>query len=119
MPRDEINPFQDEGVCYLYDMYYSGEDVKAKLANHLFTLNGNLHDLTQEKKIYGLSEGGEDAKICVICLSELKEYACKPCMHLCVCSECAGFLLKDEGRVKCPMCRGEVEGLVKVGGGDG
>jgi len=73
------------------------------------------------QEIYGLAELGRDDKHdesavgepCVICLSEPRNTAIKPCRHLCVCEECAGRLqagaaLRND---HCPICRGPIEGM--------
>lgn len=73
------------------------------------------------QEVYGLAELGKDdahdetavGEPCVICLSEPRNTAIKPCRHLCVCEECAGQLqagaaLRND---KCPICRGPIEGM--------
>ena len=45
---------------------------------------------------------------CCICLSRVKEYACVPCYHMCICVAC-----KDRVDT-CPLCRGNVTRIVKI-----
>lgn len=44
-------------------------------------------------------------KLCVICMEKDRTYAaiCNPCMHYCVCAECALKVLM--GNKQCPICR--------------
>ena len=45
---------------------------------------------------------------CCICLSRVKEYACVPCYHMCICVAC-----KDRVDT-CPLCRANVTRIVKI-----
>eukprot|EP00916_Digyalum_oweni_P014248 GHVL01023379.1.p2 GENE.GHVL01023379.1~~GHVL01023379.1.p2 ORF type:complete len:477 (-),score=69.80 GHVL01023379.1:2284-3714(-) len=54
------------------------------------------------------------ANVCVICLVKSSTTILLPCMHLCVCEECAKDLYKSIGGKKCPVCRVKVKGRVKV-----
>jgi len=73
------------------------------------------------QEVYGLADLGRDdahdetavGEPCVICLSEPRTTAIKPCRHLCVCEECGGQLqagaaLRND---RCPICRGPIEGM--------
>lgn len=70
------------------------------------------------QEVYGLAELGKEDKHdesamgepCVICLTEPRNTALLPCMHLCVCEECAGQLLANAAMqgMKCPICRGGI-----------
>jgi len=69
------------------------------------------------KTIFGMDEVTEDdvdndENLCVICLCEPKCVAVKPCMHFCMCEDCAAMLPKQQGG--CPVCRGAVVGFVKI-----
>ena len=45
---------------------------------------------------------------CCICLTAVKQHACVPCYHMCICSRC-----KD--RVShCPLCRTAVQRVVRI-----
>jgi len=72
--------------------------------------------------VYGLAELGRDdvhhdeaavGEPCVICLSEPRNTAIKPCMHLCACESCAGQLQVGAAlrQDQCPICRGPIEGV--------
>lgn len=54
----------------------------------------------------------EDAKLCVVCLSEEKRCMFRPCKHVCVCDACAATILSDGGA--CPLCRARVEDIERV-----
>ena len=47
---------------------------------------------------------------CVVCLSGERSTACVPCGHMCLCDKCA---TNDKMR-NCPMCRAEIQTLVRV-----
>lgn len=42
---------------------------------------------------------------CVLCLSNASQYACMPCGHLCICSDCARGGAAPASLSKCPVCR--------------
>ncbi|ORX85482.1 hypothetical protein BCR32DRAFT_290680 [Anaeromyces robustus] len=49
-----------------------------------------------------------DENVCVICLTEKREYAYLPCRHLCVCRNCVHYL------EKCPLCRSPIHSYMKI-----
>ncbi|KAJ9457633.1 putative E3 ubiquitin-protein ligase LUL2 [Diplonema papillatum] len=53
----------------------------------------------------------KDDLTCVICLTEPRDTLVMPCRHQCLCFGCASYLRKQMN--KCPMCRGQIEGLLK------
>lgn len=63
--------------------------------------------------VYGIGNRGE----CVICLSEISDTTVLPCRHMCVCQECASFLLSQPPLDrKCPVCRANVGSLMHIEG---
>ena len=66
-------------------------------------------------------EGFEEEDVCVVCLCDPKTIAVKPCLHFCLCGDCAAGMPTS----KCPICRGPIKGFLRVGfddeedGGDG
>ncbi len=64
--------------------------------------------------------GGEDVqtddeeKECVVCQENEKRCAAQPCGHRCLCIGCANELLARSEKAKCPMCRREAEGFLKI-----
>ena len=77
----------------------------------------------------GVGGSNDDGKECVICLSAPRFVLLLPCRHLCLCSPCAEAFrwqgtrnqagYSGQGprpeRAKCPICRGLVDGCVKIG----
>lgn len=53
--------------------------------------------------------GGTD---CVICLSNTRDTTIIPCLHLCLCSQCAQVLSLNTR--KCPVCRTPATGLLHI-----
>lgn len=47
-----------------------------------------------------------DGNNCVICLDEPRNTTILPCLHMCLCYECATELRKTSAN--CPLCREEV-----------
>lgn len=45
---------------------------------------------------------------CCICMSRVREFACVPCYHMCLCIGCKGRVLA------CPVCRAVPEKIVKI-----
>lgn len=58
----------------------------------------------------------DDNQECVICLTEPCNTAVLPCHHFCLCDDCARTLRNeaDFQRRKCPVCRAELRGLLKI-----
>jgi hypothetical protein len=67
------------------------------------------------KELYGASasERAEEddatsgAKECVVCLSEARNTTILPCMHMCLCIDCAKRLRTSDA--KCPLCRSHIK----------
>jgi len=94
------------------------QEPRCTLLQQKVVVDGKEYTL---QEVYGLAELGRDdahdetavGEPCVICLSEPRNTAIKPCRHLCVCEECAGQLqvgaaLRND---HCPICRGPIEGM--------
>ena len=61
----------------------------------------------------GAIDTGDDAgRECVICMSEPRDTAVLPCRHMCMCAPCAKALREQTN--KCPICRRQVESLLKI-----
>lgn len=54
----------------------------------------------------------EENEMCVICMFSPKDTTILPCRHMCTCYECAGQLRL--GTNKCPICRTEIQRLIKL-----
>jgi len=66
--------------------------------------------------IYGLDRPtdpySKEENLCVICMTMPRDTALSPCRHLCMCSLCAGQLLKRSN--KCPVCRAYVSETLHI-----
>ena len=51
--------------------------------------------------------------LCVVCMDAPKQYAIRPCMHMCTCEACTQQL-KEQNAQNCPVCRGPIEGIERV-----
>jgi hypothetical protein len=61
----------------------------------------------------GTTVGGDDeSKLCVICQSNPKNTVFSPCGHISCCLDCATSLV--EKTPECPMCRVQIEDVIKV-----
>lgn len=49
---------------------------------------------------------------CVICLTNSRDTTIIPCLHLCLCSQCAQVLSLNTR--KCPVCRSPVTGMLQI-----
>ena len=56
----------------------------------------------------------EATEQCCVCLDNKKDVLFEPCLHLCVCVECARNLQGNEKKPKCPKCRSEIENAKRV-----
>jgi hypothetical protein len=48
-------------------------------------------------------------KQCNVCMTNVKNYACIPCGHLCICGECS-IKIDD----KCPLCNDKITNIVRI-----
>lgn len=51
---------------------------------------------------------------CVVCRDRQKRVLLLPCKHLCLCDECADYLLFCTERRDCPLCRTYIEQSMSV-----
>ena len=54
-----------------------------------------------------------EGALCVVCMDAPKQYAIRPCMHMCTCEACTQQL-QEQGARSCPVCRGPIEGIERV-----
>lgn len=74
------------------------------------------------QEIYGMGPAGvkadpkadlnDEERLCVICLSNIRDTTVLPCRHMCMCKDCAQELAKQTS--KCPICRNTVESLLHI-----
>ena len=56
----------------------------------------------------------ESRSLCVICHDREAEHAVIPCGHLCLCSDCSTDYRSLGVSQSCPLCRGTVQGTLKI-----
>ena len=56
----------------------------------------------------------ESACTCSICMSEPPRMAMVPCGHVFSCEGCTAAMLELMPTLVCPICRGNVEGAIKI-----
>eukprot|EP01084_Bolivina_argentea_P041290 76184_1 len=56
----------------------------------------------------------EDNKLCIVCLENEKDYVIIPCGHICVCKECKEENYDDVDDATCPICRCNIEKIMKT-----
>lgn len=72
----------------------------------------NMGDAGTSAASGGGDEGTENARECVICMTEPRDTTVLPCRHMCMCSECAKVLRMQSE--KCPICRTPIEQLLQI-----
>lgn len=92
------------------------EHGKPKIARQVIAWDKSAYVL---QELYGIEEAqhaseGETQGLCVICLTEPKTTALLPCGHYCVCMDCGTSLRITPGRNRCPLCRSEVNDLMRM-----
>jgi len=72
------------------------------------------HHIQREQENYSNRRQREDnmENRCSICLTNKINCALIRCGHACCCNECGTMLL--EGRQTCPICRADVESILKI-----
>ncbi|CAH8379548.1 unnamed protein product [Eruca vesicaria subsp. sativa] len=90
-------------------------EIKPSVIKQLLWVDGTRFELLD---IYGIGDtvvGGcnEDARDCVICLSEPRDTTLLPCRHMCMCDGCAKEV-RFQRNLLCPVCRQPVERLLKI-----
>ena len=55
----------------------------------------------------------EEAQLCSICMSQPKTHAVLPCLHKCMCAECAARVCAVP-HAQCPICKGASSGVGRV-----
>lgn len=89
-------------LCLNFTKLADGQGFTHSIASQKLHLNGQSWTLFE---IYGQkSDLVEDDKNCVVCLTEEKNTAMQPCMHMCLCISCAK-IMRGQLTAKCPICR--------------
>ncbi|XP_026660794.2 probable E3 ubiquitin-protein ligase LUL4 [Phoenix dactylifera] len=89
---------------------------QVKVLKQILWVDGKHYEL---KEIFdvGISaeagfDGDDSEKECVICMSESRDTAVLPCLHMCMCGECAKVLRLHSN--KCPICRQPMETIMEI-----
>ena len=90
---------------------------EAKDLDHIYTSLQKLLSMREEKKVDIDVNEEKDTKQhdkitateCLICMDRLKDHACIPCGHQCLCQQC-----KDKIDDKCPVCRKKYDFIIKI-----
>ena len=53
-------------------------------------------------------EAESEGSLCVVCMDAPKQYAIRPCMHMCTCEACTQQLVEQVVQ-SCPVCREPIE----------
>ncbi|KAL3091998.1 hypothetical protein niasHS_005948 [Heterodera schachtii] len=75
-------------------------------------ISAEMNDYDEADK--GQAENGSSSSNanCVMCLTKNRDFAFKPCFHLCGCDGCTDEVLKRDS--KCPICREPTDGKVRI-----
>ncbi|KAL0207395.1 hypothetical protein P9112_012023 [Eukaryota sp. TZLM1-RC] len=95
----------NETLCYYY---------RIELRRGKPTLILSFFDVFLDGVCYNIQElyGQGDESQCVVCLTNDPDTSILPCRHSIICLECAQTLTRTTN--KCPVCRGYIEGLMKL-----
>ena len=88
--------------------------VGARLADELAREKRRQSEM--EARLDGMKarlDGMAEAQLCSICLSEPKTHAVLPCLHKCMCAECAARVCAVP-HAQCPICKGASSGVGRV-----
>lgn len=70
---------------------------------------GRDEETADEAKREGRDE--ETVRTCVVCMANPSSHAILPCMHMCLCLNCAGHVNRLK---KCPKCRATIKSVKQV-----
>ena len=88
--------------------------VGARLADELAREKRRQSEM--EARLDGMKarlDGMAEAQLCSICLSEPKTHAVLPCLHKCMCADCAARVCAVP-HAQCPICKGASSGVGRV-----
>jgi E3 ubiquitin-protein ligase MGRN1 len=112
----ETVPDTDTASQLTYISLKNGKPVVLKQKLRYGDRGYELHEIfgRNEEKSPVSSVGYDDVNgtDCVICLSNPRDTTIIPCLHLCLCSQCAQVLSLNTR--KCPVCRAPATGLLQI-----
>jgi hypothetical protein len=87
---------------------------EAKVIKQKFQLGSRAYEIHEMFGIQQSSNQGEDESTeCVVCLTATRDTAIVPCLHMCLCMECAN-ILRSQPNSRCPICRAAVQSLLQI-----
>jgi ankyrin repeat protein len=92
----DINIYNNEYKTPLDIAYYKGF---SKIIDEI-----NLPDITDQ-----IDNTISNTDKCIICMEGVKDHACVPCGHKCVCNTCSIQLTN-----KCPICRNSISDIIRI-----
>mmetsp|Transcript_9608 Transcript_9608/g.15744 ORF Transcript_9608/g.15744 Transcript_9608/m.15744 type:complete len:303 (-) Transcript_9608:74-982(-) len=101
-----------DSQCVYFTLAKSQEEFAIKELQRSVVVEKRIYIV---KEMYGSLATGEEiatneldtSKECVVCLSESRNTTILPCMHMCLCVDCASRL--TIGGAKCPLCRTDIQ----------
>ncbi|KAK2555399.1 RING finger protein B [Acropora cervicornis] len=59
-------------------------------------------------------ERERDQKLCIVCLTEMKNIVLMPCRHMCLCKNCCKQLMEVHGKRSCPLCCQSIASTLEI-----
>ena len=116
----DLPPITQATVCYFSNSMLEGRNEVDSIDDR-FDIDkteqfvSHRNSVYKMQDIYGLQTKGDDGMDdveCVVCMSEPRDTIILPCLHMCLCNECAEVFRFQTDR--CPICRSFVETLLTV-----
>ena len=86
-------------------------DVSVFKLENVFDMGGDAKPEREGSQDDNDDDSDDADGVCVVCIENPKDTVVLPCRHMCMCSECAQAVRNQRG--KCPMCRTDIERLMK------
>lgn len=74
--------------------------------------SGSLQHLSHFAAALGDEQHMDEETECVVCLSALRNTACVPCGHVCMCAGCADVV--QQASSECPVCRAPMDMVIQI-----
>mmetsp|Transcript_2130 Transcript_2130/g.5276 ORF Transcript_2130/g.5276 Transcript_2130/m.5276 type:complete len:278 (+) Transcript_2130:6927-7760(+) len=91
------------------------DSYDAKVIKQKFQIGTRAYEIHE---MFGIQQqanniGEEESTECVVCMTAARDTAIVPCLHMCLCMECAN-ILRSQPNSRCPMCRTSVSSLLQI-----
>ena len=95
------------------------KDSETKLQNRKRSFREAMQSMPAETQaritLDDVNTSGNDSNTCVICHDDTSVMAVSPCGHVCLCNSCADICMSGQnGRPSCPLCRGDMQSVLRV-----